>query len=56
MSTSRIAAILLALVGVVFFGQGIGLIPGSFMTGQPLWVVIGLGCIALAAVLFRADK
>ncbi|HJU51971.1 MAG TPA: hypothetical protein VJ815_06525 [Acidimicrobiia bacterium] len=55
-STSRLVAILVALVGFVFFGQGIGLIGGSFMTGQPLWAVIGLGCIALAAVLYRIGK
>lgn len=54
--TTRLAAILLALVGVVFFGQGIGLIPGSFMTGRPLWAVIGLGCLALAVLLFRFRK
>ncbi|MGH8924645.1 MAG: hypothetical protein ACRDWA_08450 [Acidimicrobiia bacterium] len=52
MSTTRLAAILLAVVGAVFFGQGIGLIPGSFMTDQPTWAVIGLGCIAAAVYLF----
>jgi len=28
-------------MGVVFTGQGLGLIPGSFMTGRTEWAVIG---------------
>ena len=27
--------------GAVFLGQGVGLIPGSFMTGSGTWAVIG---------------
>jgi len=30
------------LVGLVWTGQGIGLIKGSFMTGSGLWLVVGL--------------
>jgi hypothetical protein len=33
--------LLLVLVGGVFLGQGVGLIPGSFMTGSATWAVIG---------------
>jgi hypothetical protein len=29
------------LVGVVWLGQGVGVIHGSFMTGRPFWAVIG---------------
>ena len=36
-----IAGILLALIGGVWFFQGIGLLPGSFMTGQTKWSVYG---------------
>lgn len=31
----------LCLVGGVFFGQGIGAIHGSVMTGEAQWAVIG---------------
>ena len=37
------------LVGMLWVGQGLGYIGGSFMTGQPEWV--RNGAIALAAGL-----
>jgi hypothetical protein len=44
---------LVALAGGVFFLQGIGVLPGSYMTGDPTWgwiggimVVVGLGLAA----------
>jgi hypothetical protein len=37
----------LILLGGVWLFQGVGVIGGSFMTGEPLWVVIG-GVVALA--------
>jgi len=39
------------LAGVVFFFQGIGVIPGSFMTGRSEWAVIGAALVAGAAAL-----
>ena len=33
---------LLALVGCVWFLQGINVLPGSFMTGQTKWAVYGV--------------
>jgi hypothetical protein len=38
---------LIALVGVVWFLQGIGILPGSFMTGQSFWAVMGVVCLAV---------
>ena len=34
---------LLVLTGVVWFLQGIGLLPGSFMAGQTQWAFAGVG-------------
>lgn len=54
--TRRILAmvsILFALTGVVWIGQGIGMIPGSFMTGQPIWAVIGAALLVVSVVLLR---
>jgi hypothetical protein len=42
-----IAGVLCVLVGVVWFLQGVNVLPGSFMTGQKKWAVNG-------AVLFVA--
>lgn len=30
------------LVGAIWILQGAGVLPGSFMTGQSLWLVIGI--------------
>jgi hypothetical protein len=37
---------LLVLVGAVWFGQGVGWLGGSFMSGAAIWAVIGAACIA----------
>jgi hypothetical protein len=46
-----IVAVLLALAGLVWLGQGLGFIPGSFMTGSTTWAVIGAACLVVAAVI-----
>jgi hypothetical protein len=45
---------LFVVVGVIWLGQGVGLIGGSFMSGQAGWAVIGVVCIVLGAFLVRA--
>jgi divalent metal cation (Fe/Co/Zn/Cd) transporter len=42
-----IVGILIALAGIVWFLQGIGLLKGGFMTNNPTWVIIG----AVAAIV-----
>lgn len=52
MSPSRLAIpFLLAVVGGVWLGQGLGLIGGSVMTNDPFWAGVGAILVALAAVL-----
>lgn len=45
------------VVGAVFLGQGVGLIPGSFMTGSAMWAVIGgimiVGGVGVLVVVAR---
>jgi hypothetical protein len=48
----RIVAVVALLAGVVFFFQGIGVIPGSFMTGRSEWAVIGAALVAGAGAVF----
>jgi protein-S-isoprenylcysteine O-methyltransferase Ste14 len=38
------------LVGLLWIGQGLGVIPGSFMTGDSKWFVIG-AIVTLVGVL-----
>jgi len=47
----RAIAIVLILVGVVWFFQGVGVIEGSFMTGEALWAVIGTVCVVAGVAL-----
>jgi F0F1-type ATP synthase assembly protein I len=57
MRTSRLAvAAALALVGAVWVGQGVGLIPGSFMTGDPLWALIGSVLLVAAAGIAALER
>ena len=46
-----IAGSLALLMGLVFVGQGANLIPGSFMTGDPTWLVVGLILAVVGVVL-----
>jgi hypothetical protein len=54
----RAIAVVLILVGVVWFFQGVGVIEGSFMTGEALWAVIGAVCVVagLAVLLTRPTR
>jgi uncharacterized membrane protein HdeD (DUF308 family) len=46
-----IIGVLLILAGVVWFFQGIGLLAGSMMTGQPMWTYIGGALVIVGIVL-----
>jgi hypothetical protein len=50
--TLNILASLLVLTGIVWFLQGINVLPGSFMTGQTRWAVNGGIAVAAGVILF----
>ena len=45
---------LMALVGGVWLLQGVGVLPGSFMTGQVFWAVTGAVLLAIGGMLVFA--
>jgi hypothetical protein len=47
----NIISVVLALIGIVWFFQGIGVIQGSFMSNTSQWTIIGLICIVIAVGL-----
>jgi hypothetical protein len=47
----NILGVLLILAGLVWFFQGINILLGSFMSGQPLWAVIGFVLVVIGALL-----
>jgi len=46
-----VGGIILGLLGLVWLGQGLNLIKGSFMTGQTQWAIVGAVLILVAAWL-----
>jgi len=46
-----IAGVLLCAVGVIWIGQGVGTIRGSFMTGSAFWAVMGALCLIVGVAL-----
>ncbi|HEU4750870.1 MAG TPA: hypothetical protein VFT54_07405 [Acidimicrobiia bacterium] len=52
-----VVALSAGAVGLIFLGQGLGLIPGSYMTGDGTWAVVGAVMIVIAGVVgWRARR
>ena len=54
---SNVVGVLCLVVGCIWFLQGINILPGSFMTGQPKWAGYG-GVLVVAgiALLVMANR
>ncbi len=52
----NIIGAVLVFFGVVWFLQGINILPGSFMTGQIQWAVYGAVAIVVGLVLLVAAR
>jgi len=46
-TTGLIVGVLAILAGAAWTLQGVGILPGSFMSSNPTWVVIGLVTVAV---------
>jgi hypothetical protein len=46
-----IVGIVVGLLGLLWLGQGLNLIKGSFMTGQTQWAIIGVVLLLVATWL-----
>ena len=49
-----VIGLLVLLAGAVFAGQGLGYIPGSFMTGDIKWFWIGSAMVVIGLALGAA--
>jgi hypothetical protein len=58
--TLIVVSALLMVVGVVWFLQGINVLPGSFMTGQTQWAIYGavafFGGVLVALLARRVSR
>lgn len=56
-STVRLPlAVVLGLLGTLWFFQGIGVAKGSVMTGDAFWAVAGVVLVVVAAALARGAR
>jgi uncharacterized membrane protein HdeD (DUF308 family) len=53
-ATLNIVGALMVLFGIIWFLQGINVLPGSFMTGQIRWAVYGAIAFAAGVLLLLA--
>jgi len=51
-TVGRVLGVLMMLGGGVWIFQGVNLLPGSFMTGDPRWAVRGAVLLVLGIILF----
>jgi hypothetical protein len=47
----KVAAVLLVVMGAIWLLQGVGVLPGSFMTGQTQWAIYGGVAVIVGAGL-----
>jgi hypothetical protein len=50
-----VTGLVLALVGLLWLGQGVGLIGGSFMSGNSPWAAIGAILLVAAGVILAIE-
>ena len=51
-----VAGIALVLVGGIWFLQGIDVLGGSSMTGNPFWAYVGAPMVVVGVLLLRRPK
>jgi hypothetical protein len=52
--TKVVLGAVVALLGLLFAGQGLNLVPGSFMTGDRTWFWVGLVLVVVGVGLVVA--
>lgn len=49
-------AVLLMLIGLVWIGQGLGILGGGAMSGQSIWAIIGAVVLAVGVVVVWRER
>ena len=49
---AAVISVLVFLAGLVFFLQGVNILPGSYMSGNPQWVINGAIVMVIGGGLF----
>ena len=48
----KIFAVLLIIPGIIWILQGVNILPGSFMTGNPQWAINGAIAVVIGVAIF----
>ncbi len=51
-----VIGVVLCLIGILWLGQGVGLVGGSFMTGEAIWAVIGAIALLFGVALLSGAR
>ena len=51
-----VVGILLILVGIVWILQGLNILPGSVMSGRPVYSVLGLGVAVVGVIVLLYSR
>jgi glucose dehydrogenase len=51
-----IIAVVLAVVGLAWLGQGLDLVKGSPMSGSSVWAIVGLVLLVLAGLILVNER
>lgn len=54
--TRLVLGLVLALVGLIWIGQGTGLMAGSAMSGSAFWAVVGVVLVVLAVAIVVRER
>ena len=53
----NVVSVMMMIAGLVWALQGAGILPGSFMSGQPFWLIAGIITGAVGAgILYFANR
>ena len=55
-NTARVIGVVAIVIGAVWVGQGLGYLPGSFMTGVRFWFWVGAACVLVGLALLVASR
>ena len=54
--TRIVLGIVIALVGLVWLGQGLGLLPGTLMSGSAFWAAVGAALVIGGGLLLVVER
>ncbi len=51
-----VIAVILGLAGLVWMAQGLGVLPGTAMSGSIFWAIVGAALVVVAVVIIALER